>query len=268
MKKIILPLLAIVAVMMLNSCKTSKDFLYFDNIDSIDWASRPGMMYDARIMPKDQLTITVSTTDPTAAYPFNLQVANTLQSSGQNINNGSGMLQTYLVDNDGYIEFPVIGKIRVVGLTKTECQDLIKEKISPYLAKEENPIVVVRMASFHVTVIGEAVGKRNVPVPYEKMSIIECLAEVGDLTPYTIRDDILIIRTDEHGKRSYARLNIHDAEILNHPFFFLQQNDIIYLKPNKVAVRNSAIGQSTSLYFSVVGVITSIITLAVNIIRW
>lgn len=268
MKKILLPLLVLVFAMLLNSCKTSKNFYYFDNIDSIDWASAPGMTYDARIMPKDQLTITVSTTDPQAALPFNLQVANTLSGGSSQISNGSGMLQAYLVDNDGYIEFPVIGKISVVGLTKNECQDMIKAKIAPYLSKDENPIVTVRMSSFRVTVVGEAGSKRNVAVPYEKMSIVECLAEVGDLTPYSLRDGILIIRTDKDGKRTHARLDIHDANILNHPFFYLQQNDIIYLRPNKVAVRNSAIGQSTSLYFSVISVVTSLITLTVNIIKW
>lgn len=112
------------------------------------------MLYDAKIMPKDQLTITVITTDPQASAPFNLSVTNTVGTSGQ-LSSGGGSLQGYLVDNTGYINFPVIGKIHVAGLTKGQCEDLILSKLKPYLSEQEKPVVTVRMASYRVTVLGE-----------------------------------------------------------------------------------------------------------------
>ena len=127
MKKII-GLVAFAAFcLLLGSCGSGKNIAYFQNADSVIYKASRGL-YDARIMPKDLLTITVSTTDPKASMPFNLSVTNTLNSSGT-LYTGAGALQTYLVDNDGYINFPVVGKIRVGGLTKRQCEDLIKENI-------------------------------------------------------------------------------------------------------------------------------------------
>ena len=128
-------------VIMMGSCGSSKQIAYFQNIDTLSLAASKGL-YDAKIMPKDELTITVLTTNPEVSAPFNLTVNSKVGSSGQ-MSSGGGSLQGYLVDNDGDINFPVVGKLHVAGMTKTECEDMIKEKITPYLAKTENPIVTV-----------------------------------------------------------------------------------------------------------------------------
>lgn len=265
MKKYLLPFVLLALVLCMGSCGSIKKIPYFTNIDTLNLASSRGL-YDAKIMPKDQLTITVVTSDPAAAQPFNLS-SNMSGSTGENgtsaTNNAS-----YLVNNDGCIDFPVVGTLHVVGLTKDECQKLIKEKIAPYLAASENPVVIVRMSGYRVTVAGEVGSPKVVPVTSEKMSILEALAQAGDLTMYGRRDNVLLIREDANGQKSQHRLNLNDANLINSPYYYLQQNDYVYVEPNKVKARNSTIGSSTTLWFSFVGILTSLASLVVNIVRW
>lgn len=252
-------------ILMLGSCASSKKVAYFQNaVDGV--VAQSEGLYDAKIMPKDILTITVSTTNPEAATPFNLTVSNTLNSTGQ-MYSGSGVLQTYLVDNDGEIDYPVIGTIKVAGLTKNECQELVKSKIKAFLAEEENPIVTVRMSSYRVTIIGEVRSPGVIPVGTEKMSILEALASAGDLTIYGKRDNVMLIREDANGQKTIHRLNLNDANIISSPYYYLQQNDIVYVEPNGVQAKNSAIGSSTTIWFSFVGIVTSVASLLVNILR-
>ncbi len=265
MKKFFLPIVVLTMVVLLGSCSSGKDVPYFQNIDEISLAGSKGL-YDAKIMPKDMLTITVSTTDPAAAAPFNLSVGNTVGASGQ-LSNGAGNLQGYLVDNDGNINFPVIGHMHVQGMTKSQCQDMIREKLLPYMAATENPIVTVRMSSYRVTVTGEVNRPGVIPVSTEKMSIVEALAQAGDLTVYGKRDNIMLIREDETGQKKMVRLNMNDANLINSPYYYLQQNDIIYVQPNSVKAKNAGIGPSTTLWFSFIGIVTSISSLLVNILR-
>ena len=207
------------------------------------------------------LTIIVNTTNPDAARPFNLYSATV---SGQSGNNN---MQGYLVDNSGNINFPVIGKVHVSGLTKGQCEDLIREKIMPYMSGTENPVVTVRMSSFRVTVSGEVNSPGVVPVNSEKMSVIEALAQAGDLTIYGRRDNVLLIRENELGQKSQVRINLNDANFINSPYYYVQQNDIIYVQPNKVKAKSSSIGTSTTLWISGVSILTSLASLVVNILR-
>lgn len=266
MKKLLLPFVLLAMVILVGGCSSSKKVAYFQNIDTISLAASRGL-YDARIMPKDMLTITVITTNPAASAPFNLTVSNTVGTSGQLSTSGTGSLQGYLVDNEGNISFPVVGSLHVAGLTKTACEGLIKGKVKPYLADKENPIVTVRMASYRVTVTGEVNQPGVKPVSTEKMSIIEAIAQAGDLTIYGKRDNVLLIREDANGEKHAHRLNLNDANIINSPYYYLQQNDIVYVEPNSVKAKNSAIGSSTTIWFSFIGIVTSLTSLLFNILR-
>ena len=265
MKKLLFSLLVIAFTVVLGGCQSSKQIPYFTNIDSISLEASRGL-FDAKIMPKDMLTITVHTTDPAASAPFNLAVQSSVGSGGS-LSSNTGNLQGYLVDNDGFINFPIIGKIHVVGLTKTECEDLIKSKIQPYLALTENPIVTVQMSSYRITVLGEVKSPGVIPVSQEKMSILEAIASAGDLSLYGRRDNVLLIREDQSGEKHKVRLNLNDANLINSPYYYMQQNDVLYVQPNNVQAKNSAFGQSTSLWFSLVGIVTSVASLLVNILR-
>lgn len=264
MKKVFFPLILLTLTLLIGSCSGSKKVAYFQNIDSLNLAASRGL-YDAKIMPKDQLTITVSTTDPQAATPFNLAVAGAVGNNGQL--SSTSNLQGYLVDNEGNIDFPVVGKLHVVGLTKTQCQDLIKQKIAPYLAATERPIVTVRMSSYRITVIGEVNSPGVIPVATEKMSVVEALAQAGDLTLYGKRDNIMLIREDATGAKSSYRLNLNDANLINSPFYYLQQNDILYVEPNGVKAKGSGIGSSTTIWFSVTGMAMSLATFIISLVR-
>ena len=255
MKKVLVPFIVSVALIMFTGCTAYKQVPYWQNIDETDLSQSKGL-YDARIMPKDLLTITVSTSDPKAAQPFNLSVSNT-SGAGTNLSSGSRMVD-YLVDNSGNIDFPVIGKIHVQGLTKGECQDLIRERIKPYLAATETPIVTVRMSSFRVTVIGEVGGSKVIPVATEKMSIVEALANAGDLG---------IHGEDASGEKHHVRLDMTDANLFNSPYYYLQQNDIIYVEPSVVKTKGADLGASTSLWFSFIGIVTSVASLLVSVLR-
>ncbi len=265
MKKLLIPFLLMAMLMVVSGCGSGKKVPYFQNIDSVSLAASRGL-YDAKIMPKDQLTITVLTTNPEASAPFNLQVSNTIGTAGQ-LSASGGSLQGYLVDNEGNINFPVVGTLHVQGMTKTECERMIKEKVRPYLNEKENPIVTVRMSSYRVTVIGEVGRSAVIPVSTEKMSIIEALASAGDLGIQGRRENVLLVREDATGEKHAVRLNMNDANIFNSPYYYLQQNDIIYVEPNKTKARNSTIGPSTQLYFTFLSLLSSIAGLVVTILR-
>jgi polysaccharide export outer membrane protein len=146
----------------------------------------------------------------------------------------SGASQNYLVSNDGTINFPILGRIKVVGLTKDECEDMILEKIRPYMAESERPIVTVRQANYSITVLGEVGSPGTIQVSREKINIYEALAQAGDLTVYGIRDRVKLIRENADGKREIHMLDLSDANIMNSPYFYMQQNDILYVEPSIV----------------------------------
>ena len=265
MKKLLIPFVLMTIVLLLDACSSAKQVAYFQNIDSTSPTASKGL-YDARIMPKDLLTITVVTSDPSTSKPFNLSIQNTLGTDGR-LGSTTGSLLQYLVNNDGDIDFPVVGTVHVAGLTKDQCEDLIKSKVKPYLAESENPVVTVSMSSYRVTVAGEVTSPKVVPVSTEKMSVLEALAQAGDLTIYGRRDNVLLIRENADGQKEAHRLNLNDANIINSPYYYVQQNDYIYVEPNSVKAKNSAIGQSTTLWFSFVSILTSVAALVVNIVR-
>ncbi|PJF00114.1 polysaccharide biosynthesis/export family protein [Prevotella intermedia] len=258
MKKLLLPIMVVTMILMMVGCGSSKEVAYWQNIDSISLAASKGL-YDAKIMPKDELTILVQTTDPLTSEPFNLR--STGQTSSKN------QITGYLVDNDGMINFPIVGKIHVAGLTKTECEDLIKGKIQPYLARTENPLVSIRTSSYRITVIGEVNRPGVIPVATEKISLIEALAEAGDMTIYGKRDNVLLVREDKSGEKHKVRLNMNDANIINSPYYYLQQNDIVYVEPHKVKARNTFFGSNTSIFYSVIGITTSLVSLLITVLR-
>ena len=253
--------------MLFVSCASVKNVAYLQNSEDIDF-TRSEYLYDARIMPKDILTITVNTVNPEASAPFNLIVSTALNTSNVNQNiSSSRALQTYLVDNKGCIEFPVLGTIEVGGLTKSMCEQLLHDKIKPYLNAAENPVVTVRMSNYKISVLGEVNRPGMFTVGNEKINILEALAQAGDLTIYGVREKVKLIREDAKGKKEIHTINLNDANIINSPYYYLQQNDIVYVEPNKVKAQNSAIGQSTSLIMSGTSILVSLASLIVNILR-
>lgn len=250
----------------LSSCTSYKNVPYMQDIETVNNSTQNLTLYDARIMPKDLLSITVNTTDPKAASPFNLTVQTPINAALTNINSTTApSLQQYLVNNEGEIDFPVIGRIKVGGLTKNEAEDLIREQLKPYL--KETPIVTVRMANYKIAVLGEVARPGSFTVSNEKVNVLEALAMAGDMTVYGVRTNVKLIREDADGKRSIHELDLTKSDLVLSPYFYLKQNDILYVTPNQTKARSSDIGTTTTTWISATSIMVSIASLIVNILR-
>ena len=265
MKKLFSLTILTLLLMAITSCQSTKNIAYIQNSDSISY-DQSRFLYDAKIMPKDQLTITVNTVNPEASLPFNLLLQNAY-SQGRTLSTTGGTLMPYLVDNEGYINFPVVGRLKVSGLTKSECENLLLDKIRPSMAETENPVVTVRMSSYSVSVLGEVARPGSFQVGREKITILEALAQAGDLTIYGVRDKVKLIREDATGKKEIHTLDLTNANIVNSPYYYLQQNDIVYVEPNKVKAQNASVGSMTTLWVSATSILISLASLIVNIVR-
>lgn len=219
----------------------------------------------------DLLMITVNTSTPEAALPFNLPLVPSGESSrtysgGNNTYLSYGLsMQNYLVDAEGYLFFPVIGKIKVAGMTKTALTNYIKESVYPLYITEE-PIVLIRFANFKVSVIGEVLRPGSFAIDNEKISLLEALALAGDMTIYGRRNSLLLIR-EQNGHRESIRIDMRDKNLVNSPYFYLQQNDVIYVEPNDPKARSSAISTAESITISIVGTLISLTTLVINVLK-
>lgn len=251
-----------VITLILASCSSYKQVPYLQNAAIVN-TSEPQPLYDAKIMPKDLLTITVNTTDPEAAAPFNLTVQSSINAARTTTLTQQPALQQYLVNNEGNIDFPVLGTLHIGGLTKSEAEDLIREKLKPYL--RETPIVTVRMTNYKISVLGEVAKPGTFTVSNEKVNVLEALAMAGDMTIWGMRNNVKLVREDATGKREIVYLDLNDADIVTSPYYYLQQNDIIYVTPNETKAKNSDIGQSTTLWLSATSILISMVNLLINV---
>ena len=260
MKKYIFHLTsAIILLTSLSSCMSTKKVIYFENKDEINSALSK-TLYDAKIMPKDILQIQVFTMTPEAAAPFNLLKPGVTSSTSTTSTSGQGTIYDYLVDNDGNIEFPVLGTLHLGGMTKTEAEQFIKSKIQPYMAESENVVVHVAMMNYKYAVLGGVRSPGLYSTRNEKVSILEAIAQAGDRTTFAYRDRIFLIREGSDGQKEFHKLDINDANIINSPYYYLQQNDVVYVEPRKIETRNAFISANTSIWISLASALMSVAT--------
>ena len=253
-------------VTILAACTSYKQVPYLQNSEELKGVAQMQDLYDARIMPKDLLTITVNAEDDAVAAPFNLTVQTVSSAMATKSMTTQPALMSYLVDNDGNIEFPIIGTLHVGGLTKSEAEAVIRKHIRPHF-QDDDFIVNVRMINYKIAVLGEVARPNTYTISNEKVSIFEALALAGDLTIYGKRDGVKLIREDINGKKEIVTLDLNDANIINSPYYYLQQNDILYVVPNKAKAKNSDIGSSTTLWFSATSIMISLTSLLYNILK-
>ena len=248
-------------------CQSYKQVPYLQDAEVINHAQQQEVLYDAKIMPKDLLTIVVSCTNPELAVPFNLVAATPLTTGGNQIQQITTQptLQQYLVDNEGRINFPVLGTLKVGGLTKSQTEQLIVKNLKPYI--KETPIVTVRMSNYKISVLGEVSRPGTFTITNEKVNLLEALAMAGDMTVWGVRDNVKLIREDANGRQEIHTLDLNKAETILSPYYWLQQNDVVYVTPNKAKARNSDIGNSTSLWFSATSILVSLASLLVTIFK-
>lgn len=258
------------AIFLLGSCAARKKVVYVQDIDSkpnYDASTN----YEAILKPDDLLGILVSSISPEVAAPFNIGPSGSASGGsgggGSSASGGSessqgqnGGLRSYLIDNSGFVDFPIIGKIKLAGLTKSEANTLLVKKISDYITE---PTVTMRILNYKISVLGEVQSPGIIESKGERISFLDALAAAGDLTIYGRRQNILLIREIE-GKKTYNRIDITSSDFLNSPFYYMAQNDVIYVEPNKTRVNSSLIGPDISVFVS----LTSLaITLTLLIIR-
>lgn len=263
------PFLLIVFIFLLSSCHTSKNVVYVQNAGvpiDLNKSVLPSLP-ELVVKNGDMLLITVSTVSPEASVPFNpplitdpSRVVNVVSTTN------SPTPLSYLVDDRGFITFPVIGKVLVSGLSRLQIEDLIKTSIYPRFIKED-PIITVRLTNYRISVLGEVIRPGVITTYNDRISIFEALALSGDLTIYGQRDNVLLIREDLKGKRETYRIDLRDKKLIESPYFYLQQNDVLYVQPNPSKTRSSSIGTGEYLLFTVVGSLISVTSLLYTIFR-
>lgn len=241
------------------SCVSRKEIVYFQGLEKVQDSLKASNNEGLKIKPNDLLTITVSAPEQEAAMPFNLPVMGIPQNVGANSMSVTTQpqLQTYLVDKDGEIQFPVLGEVEVAGMDRKELSEKLEVKIKEYV---QDPLVNVRIANFQVSVLGEVSRPGTFEIRDEYLSLPKALGLAGDLTIYGKRTNILVMR-EVDGKKEYAYLDLTDPDILNSPFYYLQQNDVVYVEPNSAQVQSASYNRNASVYISIASVLVSLAVL-------
>lgn len=254
MKTILKYTIILISILFFASCASKKKVLYLQDLETYK-VDKDTSKNNIRFKRNDEVTVTVSSADGKSAIPFNLPLVS--ESNGGSINNQRS-IQAYLVDEQGKIQFPIIGEVKVVGLTKTELRKLLIQKISKYV---KDPIVNIRITNFRISVIGEVRNPGVYNVRGERMSIIEALSLAGDMTVYGKRKTLTVIREDDNGVKHHHRLDITSSKILDSEFYYLQQNDIVMVSPNGAQVQSAAFNRNTPVYVSIASLLISVLTI-------
>jgi polysaccharide biosynthesis/export protein len=218
------------SAIVLSSCATKKDIVYFQNAKNFETIVDTDT-FTPKFKVNDIVSIYVSTFDTEASKPFNL-----VKSTGGNTGAGNQFLD-YLIDIEGNIDFPVLGKIKLLGLTVEQSKELIKQKLSEGYLKD--PIVNIRILNFRITILGDVRSPGTYFISGERITIMEALGLAGDLTIKGRRDNVLVIR-DFNGTKTYTRIDLTNKEVFNSPVYFLTQNDVVYVEPNNSSISTAS----------------------------
>lgn len=241
------------------SCASRKEVVYYQNIDGFGSQEKLNS-YEIKIQPDDLLMIIVSAEDPEIAAPFNLKSIS-IQSPGKpDAATGQQTMQLYLTDANGFIEFPVLGKLKVSGMSRSEVLSMLQQKIGVYI---KNPIINLRITNFKVSLQGEVNAPGTYTVASDRITLIEALSMAKDMTIYGKRDNVLIIRETD-GLKTYNRVDLTQADFINSPFYYLAQNDVVYVEPNKTKINGAAVGPNTGVIISITSLLITLVTLIIT----
>lgn len=250
------------------SCVSSKKMIYLQGADSLqNNPQKVEQNFELKIQPDDQLAISISSKDKELIEPFN---NNTLIGSGSTIggNNQSNIqagIAYFQVDKSGYIDFPVFGKLKVAGLTRTEFAKVLTDKLinQDYI---KDPMVSVKIMSFKVTVIGEVKNPGVQNITGERLTLLEALGMAGDLLPSGRRENIMVLREEGETRKTYSVDITSGYDILNSPCYYLQQNDVVYVEPNSaIRVKGSATLSTLTATASLISVLASLVSIIIAV---
>jgi polysaccharide export outer membrane protein len=248
----------IVFLVLLVSCASKDDVVYFNGINSSD--NSVGLdSYLPTYHIDDELIIVVNAIDAEAARPFNQTAISYIDDI--RMSEGRPRIQTYIIDSEGNIDFPVLGKIKLAGLNRAQGTQFIVDKLKDYI---KDPIVNIRTVNYKITVLGEVNRPGTYTATNERITLIEALGMAGDLTIYGERENVLVIQ-DYDGKKTYTRVNLKSDDLFESPVYYLSQNDVVYVEPNNTRAKASSIGAGTAVLISSLGLLISVATLVVTI---
>ncbi|MXP05059.1 MULTISPECIES: polysaccharide biosynthesis/export family protein [unclassified Apibacter] len=251
----IIPLVIMIIIFSLMSCASKKKLYYFQGSET---TLNEVYKYTPTLKPDDLLVITISALDLESTLPFNQQNPyNSTTSSSENMTSTNPRLKTYLIDENGEIDFPVLGKLKLGGLTRSQAMDFMREKLRVYI---KEPSVNIHISNFRITVLGEVSKPGTYTLSNEKITILEALGLAGDLTIYGKRKDIIVIR-DMNGNKTFTHVDLTTNEIFRSPVYYLSQNDVIYVHPNGAKTNSSAYSATNSVFISLAGIILSVISI-------
>ena len=256
--------LTIVLCMAMLSCTTVKDnnLAYFKDIPQQQSGSLPAVQdLGIRIQPDDELCITVSSMVPEATAMYNAPLNNSAARGDVNTT-ASPRLATHVVDKQGYIDMPVIGRLQASGLTTSQLEQKIKSLVAQNV---KDPFVQVQLLGYYVDVMGEVKDPKRLTVTRERYTVLDALSECGDLTEWGERTGVIVIR-NYNGANTYYRLNLADSQLMSSPAFYLQQNDVVYVEPNKIKIDNSKYNQNNAFKLSVISTITSAVSVIASLV--
>ena len=254
---------SVLAAVMLCACSSAKTNLsYFEDIRTAENLILGQNNYTLKIVPNDELLITVTSTDLEATAEFNLPLSNPAVNGELTEETAQPRQQTYVVDSKGDIQFPRLGVMHVAGMTTEELAEKLKTDISAYAA---NPNVKVALINFHINVLGEVTEPGMKISNNERFSILDAIASAGDLTPYGERSSVMLIR-EENGQKTIHRFNLNDSKTLESPYFYLQQNDVIYVEPNSIRKDNAKYNQNNSYKLSVISTVVSAASIIASLV--
>jgi len=260
-------LMCAVALMLLSSCATVKDIAYFQN-KVVDHPEKIDKHAGIVIQPKDMLSIVVSSRNPELVAMFNLPVVS-YQAGSEVVSTGYNQrLMGYVVDNDGKIDFPVLGPLEVAGLTRWELSEKIKkELLSQKLLSDA--VVTVEFMNFKVSVIGEVTTPGTYSIEGDKVTILQAISLARDLTIFGQRENVSVIR-ERNGERVIYEVNLCDVDLFKSPAYYLQQNDVVYVQPNENKARQSTVDDKslrlTSIFVSGGSLIVSLATFITSLV--
>lgn len=254
-------ILIFAATMILCSCKSVK-LTYFNDLKDSTSGTLGNSDFVIRIEPFDELIINVTSEVPEATSVYNLPMNDPLMQADLKNATTTPKQQTYIVDKDGDIKFPILGKLHVAGLTTSQLSDNITRLLA---ADVEAPYVRVELVNFRVYVLGEVSTRGPVKVTSERFSIIDALASAGDITVYGRKDNVLLIR-EENGQKQYHRLNLNDSKIMESPYYYLKQNDAIIVDATPARQGQAEYNQNNSFKISVASAVISCVSVISSLV--
>ncbi|UPS90981.1 polysaccharide biosynthesis/export family protein [Bizionia sp. M204] len=253
LKSIIKKISILLLIVVVSSCVTSKEVIYFQNEPVSEYNDIP-MNSDIVYKPNDLIFISVGG-DADAVAPFNLPAVSYSVSS---VNaNADLKMPTYLIDKNGNIEYPVLGTIKLGGLSREDATSFLKNKISAYV---KDPIINIRLINFTITVLGEVRNPGTFTVEDERISLIEALGLAGDLTIYGKRENVFLIR-ERDGKKVFTKFDLTKISTITSPNYYLEQNDVLVIEPNSAKIRSASYNQNNGVIISAVGTLATILAI-------